>query len=96
MWFLGLQSLKARLAEYEKLCFSLDQVFDHFSGLPEAGLAGKASSSAEIREDIATVRAEDGESEALLGLFVDNIILTSKQTLQEERMSFFNAMCYVL
>lgn len=94
MWFLGLQSLKARLAEYETLCVSLDQVFDHFSDLPEVGLAEKTSAG--VRGDTATDRAEDGEGEALLGLFVDNIILKSKQALQEERTSFFNAMCYVV
>ena len=79
-----LQLLKARVAEYEKLCFSLDQVFDHFSTAPESELIGRAST--EGREEVMPARAQDGESEALLGLFVDNVILRSKQALQEERM----------
>ena len=83
----ALPLLKARVAEYEKLCFSLDQVLDHFSTAPESELIGRAST--EGREEVMPARVEDGESEALLGLFVD-VILRSKQVF---RKNVCNAMC---
>ena len=64
------QYLKTKLSKYEKLCFGLDQVFEHYHGPPQ-----EEGSDGELEKD----------GEELLDLFVENVILRSKQTLQEER-----------
>lgn len=72
------------MSEYECLCFSLDQVFEHYSCGEGGGRSEEACGGSDGGEGL---KEQPSGGSDLISLFVENVILRSKQALQEESES---------
>ena len=68
------QNLRSKVEQYEQLCFSVEQVMEHFSSPPAVLEASCHSSPGKVA----------GHDDRLLSLFVDNVILKAQVAVQQE------------
>lgn len=68
------QNLRSKVEQYEQLCFSVDQVMEHFPS-PQAVLEASYHSSPGKMASL---------DDRLLSLYVDNVILKAQVAVQQE------------